>query len=45
MIKELSCINKDVNFYLVEITSKKNNQTYKAIALKYDNKLYIIKFI
>lgn len=45
MIKELENINTKINFVLIEITSKKNNKKYKAIAIKFDDNYQIIKFI
>lgn len=45
MIKELENINTKINFVLIEITSKKNQKNYKAIAINFDNNYYILKFI
>jgi hypothetical protein len=45
MIKELENINNQISFVLVEVTSKKTQKNYKAIAIKFDNNYHIIKFI
>lgn len=45
MIKELSDINKLVNFVVVEVHSTKKNKDYYAIAIKIKNYIHIIKFL
>lgn len=45
MIKELSDINKLVNFVVVEVHSTKKNKDYYAIAIKVKNDIHIIKFL
>lgn len=45
MIKELSDINKLVNFVIVEVHSTKKNKDYYAIAIKVKNDIHIIKFL
>lgn len=45
MIKELENINSKIDFVLIDITSKKTQKNYKAIAIKFDNNYHIIKFI
>lgn len=45
MIKEEKCVNSDISFYIVNVHSKKKDKDYRALAIKYDDKYYIIKFL